>query len=383
MKRNILIVGAGLYGAVCAHTLTKAGHRVRVMERRGHVGGNCYTRYCEPAGCHQHVYGAHVFHTSSKRIWQYVTQLTEFHSYVNRVKVNFRGAIYSFPINLLTLHQLYGVQSPSEAIRKLGAVRIPIQSAETLEDYCLSTVGPEIYRIFFEGYTTKQWNRHPRELPAHIIKRLPIRMDFNDNYYNDTYQGIPSNGYTALFERLLDGIPVELDVDFLTARDENIDRHDLTIYTGPIDAFFRHSRGVLEYRSLRFETTLLDSNDFQGNAVINYTDRETPWTRIVEHKHFGPSNTSSQTLITREFPLDWQSGLPEYYPVNDSKNKALLRAYQRDALALHPKVHFGGRLAQYRYYDMDQVIGAAFHYCGLVDPAVAALSSSSANENTL
>jgi UDP-galactopyranose mutase len=369
-NRKILIVGAGLYGAVCAYMLTKAGHHVRIIEKRGHVGGNCYTRYNEATGSHEHVYGAHIFHTSSKRIWQFVTQLTEFNNYSNRVKVNFKGTYYSFPINLFTLHQLYGVKSPQEAIEKLAAIRVPIQAPQNLEEYCLSTVGPDIYRIFFEGYTKKQWGRHPRNLPANIIKRLPIRTNFNDDYYNDIFQGIPIHGYSALFERLLEGVPIELNMDFLNNRDEIIKSHDLTIYTGPIDAFFRYSRGALEYRSLRFETEVLDCADFQGNAVVNYTDSETPWTRIIEHKHFNPSIKTARTIITREFPLEWHPGLPEYYPVNDSINTALLRAYQEDAQAFQPHVHFGGRLAQYRYYDMDQVIAAALHSCNLIDPEV-------------
>lgn len=359
MSKRFLIVGAGFYGSVCARELTDAGHRVHVIEKRDHIGGNCFTRYWEEADCHQHVYGAHIFHTNNREIWDYVNRFAEFNHYVNRVKVNYRDTIFSFPINLLTLFQIYGVRTPSEAEEKLASVREPIENPANMEEWCLANVGREIYEIFIKGYTSKQWNKPPSELPASIIRRVPIRLTFDDNYFNDRYQGIPIGGYTAIFDQLLKGIPVDLKVDFLSERDDWLKRYDRVIYTGPIDAFFEHCFGHLEYRSLRFETELRPTRDFQGNAVINYTEATVPHTRIYEHKHFDLSLKADQTLTSIEYPQDWQPGMIEYYPVITESNNDRYQLYREKADQLSLPVHFGGRLGSFKYYDMHQVVGAA------------------------
>lgn len=361
---SYLVVGAGLYGAVCARELADAGHRVLVVEKRDHLGGNCYTRPVPEADCHQHVYGPHIFHTNSAEIWTYINRFAEFNSYVHRTVACSGGRLYSFPVNLATLYQLFGVTTPAAAEARLAAERIPIPNPANLEDWCLSQVGREIYERFIRGYTAKQWHKDPRELPASIIRRLPIRTSFDDRYFNDRHQGIPVGGYTAIFERLLAGIPVELGTDFLADRDSWLRRFDHVIYTGPIDAFFGHSEGVLEYRSLRFESQLLDQRDAQGAAIINYTDSAVPHTRTVEHKHFDQHLAAPRTLVTTEFPADWRPGLPEFYPVNTEANQDLFRRYERlrDSAAL--PVTFGGRLGEYRYYDMHQVIAAALTTVG-------------------
>lgn len=356
---RILIVGAGLYGAVCARELHDAGHQVLVIEQREHLGGNCHTRFVEEAGCHEHVYGAHIFHTNSDRIWQYVQRFARFNGYINRVKARHGQTLYSFPINLLTLHQVFGVCTPAEARAAIARDRIEIADPANLEEYCLATVGPTLYRLFIEGYTTKQWQRAPRELPAEIVRRLPVRMDFDDNYFNDRYQGIPIGGYAALFDRLLAGVPVQCGVDFLADREHWIARHDQVIYTGAIDAFFDHCHGALDYRSLRFERELLPCTDYQGAAVVNYTDAAVPWTRIIEHKHFDHDAQGDCTLISREYPDEYRPGGIPCYPVLTAANRARFERYRALADDLEGRVHFGGRLGAYRYYDMHQVIGAA------------------------
>lgn len=364
MSQKILIVGAGLYGAVCARELHDAGHRVQVIEQRAQPGGNCATRFVPEADCHEHLHGAHIFHTDSERIWDYANRFARFNSYVNRVKVRRGDTLYSFPINLLTLHQVFGACTPAEARAAVARERVEIASPANLEEHCLATVGPTLYQLFIEGYTTKQWRRHPRELPAEIIQRIPVRFDFNDNYFNDRYQGIPIGGYSAMFDRLLAGVPVEFGVDFLRDADHWLTRFDHVIYTGPIDAFFWHCHGPLEYRSLRFERELLPMADFQGNAVVNYADADVPYTRIIEHRHFDPpgaarSAAATHTLITREYPADHTPGSEPYYPVGTAANRARFERYRSLADELGGQVHFGGRLAEYRYYDMHQVIGAA------------------------
>lgn len=359
MSRKFLIVGAGFFGSVCARELTEAGHECLIVEKRNHIGGNCFTRYWEEAGCNQHVYGPHIFHTNSPEIWAYVNQFTEFNHFVNRPRVFYRGNIYSFPLNLLTLYQVFGVKTPAEAEEKLASVREPIEKPGNLEDWCLSEVGREIYEIFIKGYTIKQWQKDPRELPASIIRRLPIRLTYNDNYYTDRYQGIPIGGYTSIFEKLLKDLRVELKVDFLKNRDDWLKKFDHIIYTGPVDAFFDYSEGVLEYRSLRFENELLNQRDFQGNAMINYTDEDVPFTRIAEHKHFDMNLSKSKTLITREFSQTWKPGLTEYYPVNTTPNNNIFKRYTNLIAKSGLPVTFGGRLGQYRYFDMHQVIAAA------------------------
>jgi UDP-galactopyranose mutase len=356
---RILIVGAGLYGAVCARELHDLGHQVLVIEQREHVGGNCHTRFVEEAGCHEHVYGAHIFHTDSERIWQYVQRFARFQPYVNRVKVRHGDDFYSFPINLLTMHRVFGVRTPAEAREALARDRLPIAEPANLEEHCLASIGPTLYRLFIEGYTTKQWQRSPRELPADIVRRLPVRFNFDDNYFNDRFQGLPVGGYAALFDRLLAGIPVQCGVDFLADRDHWEARFDQVIYTGPIDAYFEHCHGALAYRSLRFERELLPCADHQGTAVVNYTEASVPWTRIIEHKHFAHDARGDCTLITREYPEEYRPGGLACYPILTDANRARHQRYQTLAETLEGKVHFGGRLGAYRYYDMHQVIGAA------------------------
>jgi len=359
-----LIVGAGLYGATCARELSDAGHHVHVIEQRAMAGGNCATRHVPEADCHEHVHGAHIFHTDSERIWAWINRFARFNGYVHRVKVRQGGALYSFPINLFTLYQVFGVTTPAEAREVLTRERVPIDHPANLEEHCLATVGPTLYRLFIEGYTRKQWRRHPSELPAEIIKRIPVRLDLNDHYFNDRYQGIPVGGYTALFDRLLSGIRVDFGVDFLRDRDHWLSRYERVVYTGPVDAFFGHCHGELEYRSLRFERELLPVGDFQGAAVVNYADADVPWTRILEHRHFEcPSAARTQaathTLITREYPQDGGPGREPYYPVGTGANLARHERYRQLAEELAPHVVFGGRLGEYRYLDMHQVIGAA------------------------
>ncbi len=359
---RVLVVGAGLYGAVCAQELRRRGHAVRVVEKREHIGGNVFTRWVEEAGTHEHVYGAHIFHTSSERIWEYVNRFTRFNHYTNRVKVRHGDRLYSFPVNLFTAYQVFGVTDPQSARAAVDADRVPCEAPRNMEEHCLSVIGRELYRLFIEGYTQKQWGRHPRELPADIVKRLPVRLTFDDNYFDDRYQGIPVGGYTAMVEAMLEGIEVSLGVDFLAERERWEAGHDLVVYTGPIDAYFGHALGHLAYRSLRFERELLQVPDFQGGAVVNYTEAHVPFTRILEHKHFDLNLRSPATLITREYPKAWSPGDIEYYPVNDEANGALYRRYAEAAEGLARRVHFGGRLGQYRYYDMHQVIGAALAF---------------------
>lgn len=356
---RITIVGAGLYGAVCAHELRRAGHDCRIVEKRDHIAGNLYTRWDEDARCHEHVYGAHIFHTSNDRVWQWVNRFARFNHYVNRVKVRQDDRLFSFPINLFTLHQMFGVTSPEQARAAIAAERVPCPAPANMEEFCLSEIGPTLYRTFIEGYTQKQWGRHPRDLPADIVKRLPIRTTFDDNYFNDRHQGIPVGGYTAMVAAMLEGVPVETGVDALADRERLLAGADLVIYTGPIDAWFDHAHGHLAYRTLRFERERLAMADFQGNAVVNYASAHVPFTRILEHKHFDMDLSGASTLIAREYPAEWRPGDEPFYPVNDAANAAVLKVYQAAADSLKGRVHFGGRLAEYRYYDMHQVIGAA------------------------
>jgi UDP-galactopyranose mutase len=360
MPSSILVVGAGLFGSVCARELTDAGHCCTVIDRRDHIGGNCYSEYDEKSACHRHVYGSHIFHTDKKDVWKYITRFTRFNHYVNRPKVRFGDCLYSFPINLMTLYQVYGVKSPSEAKARLAAECEIIPNPQNMEEWCLSKIGRKLYEIFIEGYTQKQWNRHPRELPADIIKRLPVRLTFDDNYFTHPFQGIPVGGYTAIFERMLKGIQVELGVDFLLGRDRYLADFDHVIYTGPIDEFFDYNEGILEYRSLLFENERLPVRDFQGNALINYTELSIPYTRIIEHKHFDMNFDQMETLITREYPANWRPGDTPYYPVNTVDNQKLYSFYAERAQVEYPSVTFGGRLGLYRYLDMDQVIAEAF-----------------------
>lgn len=359
MSKRFLIVGSGFYGAVCARELTDAGHFCQVIEKRSHIGGNCYTREIEEAGCHEHVYGPHIFHTNSDAIWKYINRFTEFNHFSYRPRVNCGGRIFSFPINLMTLYQLWGTATPEAAAAKLQQVREPIENPSNLEEWCLAEVGREVYETFVRGYTAKQWRRDPKDLPASLIKRLPIRLTYDDNYYHDRYQGIPTEGYTRIFERLLEGVSVDLNTDFLTDRDELSRGFDHVIYTGSPDSFFGYSEGTLEYRSLKFEREILDTRDFQGVAGMNYTEESVPFTRIVEHKHFDLNFSREKTLITREYPGEWEQGKVEFYPIDTSENRAVFKRYKQLMSELEGRVTFGGRLGEYRYYDMHQVIGAA------------------------
>jgi len=355
-KYDFLIVGAGLFGSTFAQQAKERGKICLIIDKRSHTAGNSYTEKIE--GINVHKYGPHIFHTSDEDIWNYVNKFAEFNSYVNRPKVNYKGKIYSFPINLFTLYQMFGVGTPEEAKQLLADLKTNNKFPKNLEEWILSEVGEEIYRTFIYGYTKKQWGREPRELPASIIRRLPIRLTFDDNYYTDKYQGIPIGGYTQMIEKMQEGIEVRLGVDFFEDRVKFESMAETIVFTGPIDEFFGHQHGELEYRSLRFETQILPIEDFQGNALINYTEEGIPFTRICEHKHF-ESTKSGSTVITKEYPQSWSSGEEKFYPVNDEENNSRYLLYRKMAEDLSPKYIFGGRLAEYKYYDMHQVIGSA------------------------
>lgn len=359
---NYLIVGSGLYGAVFAHEARAAGKSVLVVDKRPNIAGNVYTEQIE--GIHVHKYGAHIFHTNNKRVWDYITQFADFNRFTNSPVANYKGELYSMPFNMYTFNKMWGVVTPEEAEARISEQRKEITGEpQNLEEQAISLVGRDIYEKLVKGYTEKQWGRDCRELPAFIIKRLPVRLTFDNNYFNALYQGIPIGGYTKMVERLLEGIEVRLNTDYLEHKAELDALADKVVYTGPIDAYFDFKLGALEYRSVRFETEVLDKPNFQGNAAVNYTDRETPWTRIIEHKwfEFGKDEKGAdipKTVISREYSSEWKPGDEPYYPVNDDKNGSLYAQYK--ALAeKETKVIFGGRLGEYKYYDMDQVIAAA------------------------
>ena len=359
---DYLIVGAGLYGAVFAHEAKAAGKRVLVIDKRPNIGGNVYTEPVE--GIQVHVYGAHIFHTSSKEVWDYVNRFSVFNRFTNSPVANYRGELYSLPFNMYTFNKMWGVVTPEEAAAKIAEQRKEITGEpKNLEEQAISLVGRDIFEKLVKGYTEKQWGRDCKELPAFIIRRLPVRLTFDNNYFNALYQGIPVGGYTRLVENMLDGIEVHLNCDYLENRETLDALAEKVLYTGPIDAFYEFCLGTLQYRSVRFETELLDMPNFQGNAAVNYTDRETPWTRIIEHKWFTfgkdeNGNDLPKTVISREYSAEWKPGDEPYYPVNDERNGALYRAY-KDLADREEKVVFGGRLGEYKYYDMDQVIAAA------------------------
>ena len=354
---DYLIVGSGLYGSVFAHEATKAGKTCLVLEKKEHIGGNIYTK--NVGGINVHEYGPHIFHTSNRKIWDYVNQFATFNNFVNRPKVSYKNKLYSFPINLLTLYQLWDVKTPEQATEKLLANKVKIDNPQNLEEWCLSEIGTELYETFIKGYTQKQWKADPKELPTFIIKRIPIRTNFDDNYYFDTYQGIPIGGYTQIIEKMLSGVEVKLNTDYLADKDNWDKIAKKILYTGPIDAYFNYQFGDLDYRTTSFEHEMVPVKDYQGNALINYTDVDVPYTRIIEHKHFDQVNVS-HTLITREYPEVWKRGLTPYYPINNEKNTKIYNQYKELTKELS-NVLFGGRLAEYKYYDMHQVIASALY----------------------
>lgn len=353
---DYLIVGAGLFGAVFAREMTDAGKRCLVIDRRDHVAGNACTETVEGIAVHR--YGAHIFHTNDDTVWSYVNRFARFNRFTNSPIANYKGELYNLPFNMNTFHQMWGVTTPAQARAEIRQQQEASGGEpQNLEEQAIRLVGRDIYEKLIKGYTQKQWGRPCTELPSFIIRRLPVRFTYDNNYFNAYHQGIPEDGYTALVERMLEGIPVHLHTDFLPRREELSALAERVLYTGPIDAYFDYRLGALEYRSLRFETELLDTDNYQGNAVVNYTDAETPYTRIIEHKHF-VYGTQPKTVITREYSAEWRPGDEPYYPVNDGKNAALYRAYRELAQREH-RVIFGGRLGEYRYYDMDQVVRAA------------------------
>ena len=357
MKYDYLIVGAGLFGATFAQKAQEAGKTVLVIDKRPHVGGNIYTEDVE--GIQVHKYGAHIFHTNDHRVWKYVNRFATFNRYTNSPMANYHGELYSLPFNMLTFNKMWGVITPDEAKAKIEEQKREsgITEPKNLEEQAISLVGTDIYEKLVKGYTEKQWGRPCTELPAFIIKRLPVRFTYDNNYFNALYQGIPTEGYTAMVERMLEGVEVRLGVDFFEHREELEALAEKIVYTGAIDAYFNYCYGPLCYRSIRFESEVLNTDNYQGNAVINYTDAETPYTRIIEHKHF-VFGTQQKTVISREYSQEWTPGIEPYYPINDEVNNALCEKYK--ALAnREEKVIFGGRLGQYRYYDMDAVILSA------------------------
>lgn len=360
-KYDYLIVGSGLFGAVFANEMTKSGKKCLVIDKRDHIGGNIYTKEVE--GINVHMYGAHIFHTSDKKIWDYVNQFAEFNRYTNSPVANYHGELYSLPFNMYTFNKMWGVVTPEEAAEKIEQQRkeAGITEPANLEEQAISLVGTDIYEKLIKGYTEKQWGRPCTQLPSFIIKRLPVRLTFDNNYFNALYQGIPMGGYTKMVENILDGVEVKVNTDYLEEKEYWDQQAEKVIYTGPIDAYFGYKLGTLEYRSVRFETEVLDKPNFQGNAVVNYTDRETPWTRIIEHKFF-EFGTQPKTVISREYSSEWKAGDEPYYPVNDEKNGKLYQEYRKMAES-EEKVVFGGRLGEYRYYDMDAVIESVLTMC--------------------
>lgn len=364
---DYLIVGAGLFGAIFAHEMKVKGKKCLVIDKRSHIGGNCYTEKIEEINVHK--YGAHIFHTNNERVWNYITQFAQFNRFTNSPVANYKGELYSLPFNMYTFNKMWGVTTPQEAAAKIEEQKreAAITEPANLEEQAVSLVGRDIFEKLVKGYTEKQWGRDCKELPAFIIKRLPVRLTFDNNYFNALYQGIPIGGYTRLVENLLEGIEVRLCTDYLEHREELDALADKVVYTGPIDGFYDYRLGALEYRSVYFETEVLDLPNFQGNAAVNYTDRETPWTRIIEHKWFvfGKDEEGREfpkTVISREYSLEWKPGDEPYYPVNDERNSLLYREYRKLADE-EKKVIFGGRLGEYRYYDMDAVIAAALELC--------------------
>ena len=359
MKYDYLIVGSGLFGSTCANLLNKKGKKVLVIDRRDHIGGNIYTENIE--GINAHKYGAHIFHTDYKEVWDYVNSFVEFNRYTNSPIARINNEVYNLPFNMNTFSKMWDdVFTPEDALRHIEEEKKEITSEpKNLEEQAISLVGRTIYEKLIKGYTEKQWNRDCKDLPAFIIKRLPVRLTYDNNYFNDKYQGIPIGGYTKLIEGMLEGIEVRLNTNFFDNREELSSLADKIIYTGPIDEYFNYSLGELEWRSLRFDTKVLDKVNYQGNAVVNDTGHEVEYTRVIEHKHFEFDTTSPKTVVTFEYPSDYKEGMEKYYTVNDDKNNELADKY-RELASKEEKVEFGGRLAEYKYYDMDDVIKSAF-----------------------
>ena len=363
MKYDYLVVGSGLFGAIFAHEAKKAGKSVLVIDKRPNIAGNVYTEDVE--GIHVHKYGAHIFHTNNQEVWEYIQQFATFNRFTNSPVANYKGELYSLPFNMYTFNKMWGVVTPEEAQAKIEEQKkaANITEPKNLEEQAISLVGKDIYEKLIKGYTEKQWGRDCKDLPSFIIKRLPVRLTFDNNYFNALYQGIPMGGYTKMVANMLDGIEVRLNEDYLAKKDEYDAMAEKVIYTGPIDAYFNYSLGNLEYRSVRFETELLDKPNYQGNAAVNYTDRETPYTRIIEHKWFefgkdDQGNDIPKTVISKEYSSEWKPGDEPYYPVNDEKNGALYAKY-KELAEKETNVVFGGRLGEYKYYDMDAVIASA------------------------
>lgn len=355
-KYDYVIVGSGLFAGVWAYLARKKGKSCLVVEKRNHIGGNIYCE--EQEGIHVHKYGAHIFHTSNRKVWKFVNELAEFNRYTNSPVANYKGEMYNMPFNMNTFSKMWGISTPEEAKEIIARQKAGVTGEpKNLEEQAISLVGTDLYEKLVKGYTEKQWGRDCKDLPAFIIKRLPVRYTYDNNYFNDLYQGIPMGGYNVIIEKLFEGCDIVTGVDYLKEREKYRSMGDVIVYTGTIDSYYDYCYGQLEYRSLRFETEVLDQENYQGVAVVNYTDRETPFTRIIEHKHF-EFGTQPKTVITREYPADWKEGMEPYYPVNDEKNQRLYERYAEMA-AKETNVIFGGRLAEYKYYDMDKVIESA------------------------
>lgn len=358
---DYLIVGVGPYGSVFAYEAAKRGKKSLIIERRAHIGGNMYTH--KERGINVHDYGAHIFHTDNKMVWDYINQFTEFNNYINQVVANYKGELYNLPFNMNTFYQMWGVKTPEEAVAKIEEQKSKAGisgNPKNLEEQAISLIGTDIYHKLIKGYTEKQWGRKATELPSFIIRRLPVRYTFDNNYFNHRYQGVPVDGYTAIFDKMLDSdlIDVQTGVDFFNDKELFLEEFPKVVYTGMIDQFFDYSFGELEYRSVRFETETIKSDNIQGNAVINYTDAETPYTRVMEWRHFDKKADEGYTILTKEFPQNWDRAKEAYYPVNDEKNSGIFKKYN-DETKKYPNVIFGGRLGNYQYYDMDQVFGVA------------------------
>ena len=359
---DYLIVGAGLFGSVFAREATDKGYSCLVIDRRGHIAGNAY---CEDVcGIPVHTYGAHIFHTSDKKIWEYVNRFTEFNNFVNSPIAVYKDELYNLPFNMNTFSKMWNIRTPQEAKEKIEAAKLEakVENPKNLEEQAVSLVGKDIYEKLVKGYTEKQWGRDCKDLPAFIIKRLPVRFTYDNNYFNDRFQGIPEKGYTEMTAKILEGIEVRTGVDYLKNREEYRGLAKKVIYTGALDEYFDYCYGNLEYRMVRFEQETLDTDNYQGNAVVNYTEREIPYTRIIEHKHFYPGLKTEQTVISKEYPAEWHPGEEPYYPINDEKNAALYAKY-RELADREEGVIFGGRLGEYKYYDMDKVIASALALC--------------------